>query len=392
MKKNNLILTLSIATTAIFSTFFAFLLFQYANTDTIAAEQDYAAKFVDFEYVNAKPLASDHILRELQEEVATLKAQQETLLNRPTSTILPDDFVATSRMVTPAIVNVGASSGAMRSANGSGVIISSDGYIITNFHVIEGTNRYNITLQDKREYRATLIGTDPTTDLALLKIEAEDLPTVKFGNSDNVEVGEWVLAVGNPFNLASTVTAGIISAKGRNINILADRYSIESFLQTDAVVNPGNSGGALVNATGKLVGINSAILSETGVFEGYSFAIPANLVKKVIEDLKDFGEVKRAILGVTIRDVDDNRANRLGLASVTGVVIQEVNPSSSAEVAGLKSGDVIVSVNGRNINSTPELQEQVARFRPGDRISVDYIRNGKRYTKENIRLKGLPQE
>ena len=246
-----------------------------------------------------------------------------------------------------------------------------------------------MTLNDKKEYSAKLIGTDPTTDLALLKINGKNLPTVDFGNSDYVEVGEWVVAVGNPFNLASTVTAGIVSAKARNINILGGEYSIESFIQTDAVVNPGNSGGALVNSKGQLVGINSAILTETGTYEGYSFAIPSNLVKKVVEDLREHGEVRRAILGVIIRDVDDDKASQLGLSKVSGVIIERVNPNSSASSADLRQGDVILKVNGKEVSSTPELQEQVARYRPGDYISIDYVRNGKKLRKNDVRLRAL---
>ncbi|HHM20902.1 MAG TPA: trypsin-like serine protease, partial [Bacteroidetes bacterium] len=223
----------------------------------------------------------------------------------------PEDFVEASRRVTDAVVNITIKSayGYEPISGGSGVIISSDGYIITNNHVIDMGGRIEVTLANKHTYTATVIGKDPTTDLALLKIEAQNLPTVHYANSDEVEVGQWVLAVGNPFNLTSTVTAGIISAKGRNINILQGLYSIESFLQTDAVVNPGNSGGALVNLKGELVGINSAIMSESGGYEGYSFAIPANLVKKIISDLKEFGEVKRAILGIRIIDVNEEIAS-----------------------------------------------------------------------------------
>jgi len=240
------------------------------------------------------------------------------------------------------------------------------------------------------EYTAKIIGSDPTTDLALIKIEATGLSKVTFGDSDNVKVGEWVLAVGNPFNLTSTVTLGIVSAKSRNINILSrEEYSVESFIQTDAVVNPGNSGGALVNAQGKLVGINAAILTETGSYEGYSFAIPANLVEKVVADLREHGEVKRAILGVQIFDVNEDIAAEYNLNSVNGVMIDKVNEASSAKDAGLKKGDVIVSVNGRETGSTPELQEQVARFRPGDQISIEFIRNGKLQKKSNVKLKGL---
>ena len=234
-----------------------------------------------------------------------------------------------------------------------------------------------------------MIGVDPTTDLALIKIDARDLVPIDFGNSDQVEVGEWVLAVGNPFSLTSTVTAGIVSSKGRNINILRGQYSIESFIQTDAVVNPGNSGGALVNTTGELIGINTAIITESGNFEGYSFAIPSNLARKVIEDLRDYGQVMRAVLGVGINDVTNGIATQMDLPDVGGVIITSISRESSAHSAGLKIGDVIMKVNGVETNAVPELQEQVALFRPGDKISVEFFRDGKVYLKEGIQLKSI---
>jgi S1-C subfamily serine protease len=270
------------------------------------------------------------------------------------------------------------------------VIISEDGYIVTNNHVIANTDSFKVTTNDKKTYTAKIIGSDPTTDLALIKIDAKNLPTATFGNSDAVNVGEWVLAVGNPFNLTSTVTLGIVSAKSRNINILSsEQYSVESFIQTDAVVNPGNSGGGLVDANGNLIGINAAILTETGSYEGYSFAIPSNLVEKVIGDLKDFGEVKRAILGVTIENVNEEVAKKNNLIKPSGVRIEGVNEKSSAAEAGFKRGDIIISVNGTETNSTSELQEKVARFRPGDIVSIEFIRNGKLQKKEEVKLKGI---
>jgi len=215
--------------------------------------------------------------------------------------------------------------------------------------------------------------------LALIKINSSDLPYLTLGNSDSLRVGEWVLAVGNPFNLESTVTAGIVSAKGRNINILDDQYSIESFIQTDAAVNPGNSGGALVNTNGELVGINTAIITRSGRYEGYSFAVPANLVRKVIRDLRDYGEVQRGILGVNIDPVDSRLAKQLGLTAIEGIHISEVRSNSGADEAGLRSGDVIIGINGLKTATVPELQEQVGRYRPGDLITVEYIRKGKKY-------------
>lgn len=266
--------------------------------------------------------------------------------------------------------------------SGSGVIISDDGYIITNNHVVDGADKVTVTLNDKRTYTAQLIGTDPTTDLALLKISEKGLPSLVFGNSDEVKTGQWVLAVGNPFNLTSTVTAGIVSAKGRNINILennpkAGKFAIESFIQTDAAVNPGNSGGALVNTRGELVGINTAIASETGSYAGYAFAIPANLVRKVANDLLEFGEVQRAFIGVSIQDITSDFATEKGLKSMDGVYVSGVAEDGAAQAAGIKEGDVILSVEGVKVTSPSELQEQVAKKRPGDKVSVIIRRDGK---------------
>ncbi len=272
----------------------------------------------------------------------------------------------------------GGNDGQQAQGSGSGVIISEDGYIATNNHVIDNADKIEVTLDDKRKYTATLIGRDPTTDLALLKIEAEEkLPFVKYGNSDDVKIGEWVLAVGNPFNLTSTVTAGIVSAKGRNINILRDNYAIESFIQTDAAVNPGNSGGALVNLRGELVGINTAIASPTGSYSGYSFAVPVTIVKKVMDDLLEYGQVQRALLGVSIADVNANLAEEKGLDEVRGVYIMAVSEGSAAKEAGIKEGDVIIKVDDVEVNSPSELQEQIARNRPGDEVTLVFLRDGK---------------
>ena len=260
--------------------------------------------------------------------------------------------------------------------SGSGVIISEDGYIVTNNHVVSNAETINVTLNDNRTFPAKVIGTDPSTDLALLKIDEKNLPFVAYGNSDYVNVGEWVLAVGNPFNLTSTVTAGIVSAKARNIGILPDQYKIESFIQTDAAVNPGNSGGALVNTRGELIGINSAIASNTGSFTGYSFAIPVNLVRKVTDDLAEFGSVQRGFIGVSIRDIDSKLAEEKGLKEVKGIYVAGLTPGGAAEGAGLKEGDVITQVGQFPINSSPQLQEQIGRYRPGDKVNVTVLRNG----------------
>ena len=259
---------------------------------------------------------------------------------------------------------------------GSGVIISEDGYIVTNNHVIDGSDEVEVTLNDRRNFEAEIIGTDPTTDLALLKIKEKGLPTIKYGNSDELKLGEWVLAVGNPYNLTSTVTAGIVSAKARNINILRNNFSIESFIQTDAAVNPGNSGGALVNTSGRLVGINTAIASRTGNYTGYSFAIPVSIVQKVVSDLMEFGEVQRALLGVTIVDVSSELAKEKGLKDTKGVYVTDLSENGAAKEAGMKAGDVVLSINDIVVNSVSELQEQISKYRPNDRVKVVLKRNG----------------
>lgn len=258
---------------------------------------------------------------------------------------------------------------------GSGVIVSEDGYIATNNHVVEGASEIQVLLSDNRIYDAEIIGTDPSTDIALIKVEEKNLKAIEFGNSSDLQIGEWVLAIGNPFEFRSTVTAGIVSAKARSINILPGQYRLESFIQTDAAVNPGNSGGALVNLKGELIGINTAIASPTGAFAGYSFAIPTTLVQKVVADLKEFGTVQRALLGIQIQDVNAEIADRNDLSMLQGVFVQEVNFNSAAEEAGLENGDVIVAIDDIKVATVSELQEQVALNRPGDRIKVTYIRD-----------------
>ena len=302
----------------------------------------------------------------------------------------PENFANTAAVALPAVVNITAyGNSGYQEAGGSGVIISSDGYIATNYHVVEEGRAFKVSLDNKRDFKATVVGVDPTTDLALIKIDAEGLPALRFGDSDRARVGNWVLAVGNPFDLNSTVTAGIVSAKGRAIGILDDNYRIESFIQTDAVVNPGNSGGALVNTKGELIGINTAILSKNGGYEGYSFAVPSNLVKKIMGDLREYGSVKRALLGINIGEVDERIANRYDLPSVDGVYISRVMADGSAARAGLQAEDVIVRVNGLATNTTPELQELVGRLRPGTAVTVEFYRNGKLYVAEDVLLGGL---
>lgn len=266
--------------------------------------------------------------------------------------------------------------------SGSGVIISNDGYIVTNNHVVKDADKIEVVLNDKRSYPAKVIGRDPNTDLALIKINEKNLAFLPYGNSDDVKVGEWVLAVGNPFNLTSTVTAGIVSAKGRNINIIGSedpgvKFPIESFIQTDAAVNPGNSGGALINTKGELIGINTAIASQTGSFSGYSFAVPVNIAKKVMDDLLEFGAVQRAFLGVTITDVNANLAEEKNIKQLQGVYVQAVAADGAAEGAGIKTGDVIIKVGGVTVNTVAELQEQIGRHRPGDNVPVILIRDSK---------------
>lgn len=269
--------------------------------------------------------------------------------------------------------------------SGSGVIISKDGYIVTNNHVVDGASEIEVTLNDKRTFTAKLVGTDPSTDIALLKVDGKDLPFVAFGNSDDLKVGEWVLAVGNPFNLTSTVTAGIVSAKARNLGIIGtDRYgrrseklSIESFIQTDAAINPGNSGGALVNTKGELIGINTAIASQTGSYAGYGFAVPTSIVQKVVTDIREHGVVQRALLGVSIGDVTTEIAKEKDLKTLNGALVADVVSGGAADKAGIKKDDVINEVNGVKVNSTAELQEQVSRYRPGDKISIGFIRSNK---------------
>ena len=260
---------------------------------------------------------------------------------------------------------------------GSGVILSQDGYIVTNNHVVEKASSIEVTLNDKRTFQAEIVGIDPSTDIALLKIDADDLIPIPFGNSDQLKIGEWVLAVGNPFNLTSTVTAGIVSAKARNINILTADLKIESFIQTDAAVNPGNSGGALVNINGELVGINTAIASQTGSFTGYSFSIPVSIVSKVVADLKEFGVVQRAVLGVQMRDIDAEFAKEKKLPTLEGVYVANVFDKGAAKMAGIKEGDIITAIDEVKVKSMAEMQEQVGRYSPGDIIRITALRNGK---------------
>ena len=277
-----------------------------------------------------------------------------------------------------------------RVGSGSGVIIREDGYIVTNNHVIDGATRIEVTLNNNQTYPATLVGTDPATDVALLKVEATGLPVIPFGDSDKLRLGEWVIAIGSPYDLRSTITAGIVSAKGRSMPSNGE-FKIESFIQTDAAVNPGNSGGALVDKAGNLVGINTAIISQTGSYSGYSFAVPSNIVKKIAYDLMDFGSVKRAVLGIAMKPIDDKIAEELKLSSRNGVYIDEVSKSGAADKAGIKAGDVLIAIDSTKITNPASVQETVSRFSPGDNAVVTVLRDGKEL-RLDVTFKGTSQD
>jgi Do/DeqQ family serine protease len=308
------------------------------------------------------------------------------------------NFIAAAKTVTPGVVHIKTAAG-----SGSGVIIAENGYIATNNHVVENSSEIQVILTDRREFKAELVGRDPNTDLALIKIKASRLPVVKYGNSDAIEVGEWVLAVGYPYSLNTTATAGIISAKGRNLGIINNagqspleqpESPIESFIQTDAAINPGNSGGALVNSDGQLIGINTAIASLTGSYAGYAFAIPVNLAKKILDDFKKFGTVKRGVLGVNFPapSSEDEFLKQQGIkpGSVNGVFITDIQPGSAASAAGLKEGDIIQRIDGVQLYSSSEFSERIARHRPGDKIELTFLRDGKSRT-ASATLKGSPK-
>lgn len=363
------------------------------------------------------------------EDKLTFEEKQEVYFTNNPSAVVSStgelDFVQAAAAVTPGVVHIKTTYGAKTSqggrdpfedmfedffgnrrrqqgpslGSGSGVLISEDGYIVTNNHVVENADKINVILTDKRSLEAKVIGRDANTDLALIKIAGNGFPVVKLGNSDAVRVGEWVLAVGYPFALNTTVTAGIVSAKGRSIGILnqSDRpgpgglpqpnTAIESFIQTDAAINRGNSGGALVNTRGELIGINAAIASQTGNYEGYGFAIPINLAKKILDDFKEFGSVKRGYIGVSFTDLDAERAKQLGVDVINGLYVNDVVPGGGAEAAGLKKGDILTQVDGQNIYYSSDLQEHVGRLRPGDKVKLTYLRDGKARS-VNVTLKG----
>lgn len=311
------------------------------------------------------------------------------------------DFLAAARSVTSAVVHIRTAYGPgnfsvnpllgydrSSHSSGSGVIISDDGYIVTNNHVIEDATNIEVVMNNNQRFYAKLVGTDANTDLALLKVKSKNLPFVRYGDSDKVQPGEWVLAIGNPFDLNSTVTAGIVSAKARNIGILRDQnqFQVEAFIQTDAAVNPGNSGGALINLKGELIGVNTAIATSSGQYQGYSFAIPVSLVKKVMDDLLEFGEVQRGFLGIKIEDVNATLAERLQLNVNQGIFVSAVTDGSAAREVGMDQGDVIVAIDNHTVNSVSELQEWVARHRPGTEITVEFLRADERRSVK-VRLK-----
>lgn len=324
-------------------------------------------------------------------------ARHEETATLHRSTVASEDFALASSRSTPSVVYIKTvssrgyermswmelffdqRSSSQQVSSGSGVIFSSDGYIVTNNHVIEGADRIEV-IHGRQTYEANVVGTDPSTDLAVLKVESNELPAIILGRSRDLRVGEWVLAVGNPFNLTSTVTAGIVSAKGREINILQSNFPIESFIQTDAAINPGNSGGALVDRDGSLVGINTAILSQTGSYAGYGFAVPVDIVKKVVEDIITYGEVQKAFFGAQVVDVSPRLANQLKMNDLGGVAVRSLQPDGSAERAGLQAGDVIVKINGQPVESHSDFEELISYYSPGDALSVTYRRDQRERT------------
>ena len=342
------------------------------------------AQPVDLTYAAEKSLPSVvHILSTKNSKVQTVEVQSD-----PFSDFFSDPFGFFGNPQG----NGGKQKRSVRTpkqqGSGSGVIISADGYIVTNNHVVADADELTVTLNDNKEYSARIIGTDKTTDLALIKIDGKNLPAITIANSEDIKVGEWVLAVGNPFNLTNTVTAGIVSAKGRSLY----QNGVESFIQTDAAINPGNSGGALVNTRGELIGINAMLYSQTGSFSGYGFAIPTSIMNKVVDDLKKYGTVQRAVIGIQGSDVKNyvdsqkDQGKDVDLGTMDGIYVAKVMEESSAEEAGLKEGDVITAIDGKQVNKMAELQEYLAQKRPGDKVTVTYLRDKKKATK-SITLK-----
>lgn len=345
-----------------------------------AASAAVPAQPVDLTYAAEKSLPSVvHILSTKNSKVQTVEVQSD-----PFSDFFSDPF---GFFGNPNQGNGGKQKRSVRTpkqqGSGSGVIISNDGYIVTNNHVVADADELTVTLNDNKEYSARIIGTDKTTDLALIKIDGKNLPAITIANSEDIKVGEWVLAVGNPFNLTNTVTAGIVSAKGRSLY----QNGVESFIQTDAAINPGNSGGALVNTRGELIGINAMLYSQTGSFSGYGFAIPTSIMNKVVDDLKKYGTVQRAVIGIQGSDVKNyvdaqkDQGKDIDLGTMEGIYVAKVTEESAAEEAGLKEGDVITAIDGKEVNKMADLQECLAKKRPGDKVSISYLRDKKKSTK-----------
>ncbi|MDO8367688.1 MAG: trypsin-like peptidase domain-containing protein [Saprospiraceae bacterium] len=334
---------------------------QIPEQQTYSKQVNYGGAPVSFDFTKAAERAMPSVvhIKASESKEAAIQRQRENRYSNPFQYFFGDSY---SYEPQP------------RSGTGSGVIYTSDGYILTNNHVVEFADEYEVTLYDNREFRARLVGRDPNTDMAVIKIDAKDLPPFELGNSDDVRVGEWALAVGNPFDLTSTVTAGIISAKGRDIDIIKGGRAIESFIQTDAAVNPGNSGGALVDVNGKLIGINSAIATPTGVFAGYSFAIPINLVKRIADDLVNYGEYRRAYLGVNVATMDTHVAKEVGIPYTKGVLVASLDPEGSAALAGLQENDVVTKANGKNVTTTSELMELIGRSKVGETLTLNVVR------------------
>jgi len=337
----------------------------YRTNPVEARQVNYGGGPASFDFVKAADRAMPAVVHiKASESRQSAKQRQQTEQeNNPFRFFFGDDFYSQSPQ--------------QRSGSGSGVIYTEDGYILTNNHVIEFADEYIVALHDGREFKARLVGRDPNTDMAVIKIDQKNLPAIELGNSDDVKVGEWAVAVGNPFDLASTVTAGIISAKGRDINIIKGGSSLEAFIQTDAAVNPGNSGGALTDLDGRLIGINSAIATPTGTFAGYAFAIPVNLAKRVADDLIKYGEYRRPYLGVDIAPLDQKIAEELDITYIPGVVVMGAYEEGSAAKAGIQQKDVITRINGKNVTSVAELRELIGRSKIGETVNVTLVRNGK---------------
>ncbi|MFH2142572.1 MAG: trypsin-like peptidase domain-containing protein [Bacteroidota bacterium] len=369
MRSKNIIITAAISIlSAVLVVFSYSLMTKNTNNESVIKNQTDSAKFQLASSSSFQSGSFTDFTYAAEKSINTVVHVKTSYMTQTAPTIFDYFFGGNYEIQSTPVMN-----------SGSGVIVSSDGYIATNYHVINGSDYIQVVLNDQRSYEAKIIGADSQTDIALLKIDESNLPFITYGNSDIVKIGEWVLAVGNPFNLTSTATAGIISAKARNINILSN-YSIESFIQFDAAVNPGNSGGALVNLNGDLIGINTAIASKNGSFVGYSFAIPVNIVKKIIADLIEFGEVQRAYLGLTIGELDAEKAASLGIDDKKGVYISGLTENGAAIEAGIKKGDIIIEFGGYEISSIPQLHEQLSKYRPGDKVEIVVKRGSKNQT------------